>query len=132
MVPTAFAVRDGAEEGRDGWEVGFTFGPEGGEEFVEEGGGAVEQEGLGAVVEVSILGDRLLVALVAVEGEVFAVEVPLAGVLHVAEEGAVEVVVVADGREDIVVAGEGGITFEFLVGGRNVSRVRWRTWELGG
>ena len=116
MVPAAAAVGDSAEERRDGWEVGFPFWPERGEEFVEKSGGAVEEERLGPEIEVAVLGDRLLVALVAVKSEVFAAEVTLAGVLHVAEKGAVETVVVEDGREVVVVAGQGGITFEFLEG----------------
>lgn len=125
MVPAAVSIGDGAEEALDGGEVGGSSGAEGREKFIEEGSGAVEEEGLGPIVEVSVVGEGLLVALVPVEGKVFAIEVALAGVLHVAEEGAVELVVVADGGEEVVVAGERGIAFEFLIRGREVSNANF-------
>ena len=116
--PAAVAVGDGAEEGGDGREVGGPGGAEGGEELVEEGGRAVEEERLGAVVEVAVLGFRLRVALRAVEREAGAVEGAVAGGVHVAEQRAVERVVVAG--EVVVVAREGGVAFEFLWGRESV------------
>ena len=115
MRPPAVAVRDGAEEGGDGREGGGPRGAERGEELVQEGGRAVEEERFRAVVEVAVLGAGLGVALRAVERQPRAVEGGLAGCVHVAEQGAVEGVVVA--REEVVVAGEGGVAFEFLRGG---------------
>lgn len=123
--PATISIGDGAEEALHGGEVGGSGGAEGREEFVEEGGGAVDEEAFGAEVEVSVVGEGLLVALRAVAGEVFAVEVPLAGVLHEAEEGGVELVVVADGGEEVVVAGERGIAFEFLNRVREFSDVNF-------
>ena len=55
----------------------------------------------------------MLVALQPVEGKVVAVEGVVAGGGHHAEQGAVEGVVVAGGGEEVV-AGEGGVRFEFL------------------
>ena len=55
----------------------------------------------------------MLVALEPVEGEVVAVESVVASGGHHAEEGAVEGVVVAGGGEEVV-AGKGGVRFEFL------------------
>ena len=55
----------------------------------------------------------MLVPLQPVEGEIVPVEGVVAGRSHHAEEGAVEGVVVP-AREEEVVAGEGGVGFEFL------------------
>lgn len=93
----AVAVTLCTEEGRDGGEIRCSCGTERGEEFVEEGGGADEENGFGSEVKVAVVGFGLLVALVAVEGEVVTVEVAGTGGLHVAEECAVEAVVVAIG-----------------------------------
>ena len=112
MRPATGAVAYGAEEGFDGGEVGGAGGAEGGKQLVEEGGRAVEEERLGAEVEVAIFGFGLGVALRAVEREVVAVKGALAGGVHVAEQSAVEGVVIA-GKE-IIVASEGGVSFEFL------------------
>lgn len=125
VAPATLSIGGGAEEALHGGEVGGSGGAEGREEFVEEGGGAVEEEAFGAEVEVSIVGEGLLPALRAVAGEVFAIEVPLAGVLHEAEEGGVELVVVTDGGEEEVVAGERDIAFEFLNRVREFSSVHF-------
>lgn len=86
----------------------------GGHEFVEEGSGAVEEEGEGPEVEVGIALQRVLVAVVAVLGEVGQVEVAFAGRRHLGEERAVEFVVVA-AAEEVVVTGQRGVGFEFVV-----------------
>ena len=113
--PGAVGLRLGAEEAGDRREVGRVVGA-GGHQLVQEGRGAEEQEGQRPEVEVAVVGERLVPALVAVQREVGAIEVALAGVLHHAEEGAVEVEVVAVG-EEVVVARERGVGFELVVAG---------------
>lgn len=93
----AIPIGGGAEKGLHGRKVGAAGWAEGGEELVEEGGGAEEEEIADAEEEVAVLGQGLLVALVAIQGQVVAVEVAVTGVLHVAKKGAVEGVVVAVG-----------------------------------
>ena len=112
--PSTVGLLLSTEEGRDGFKVGSVVVVPVRHESVEEGRGSVEQEGQGTEEEVWVLGTRLLVALQAVLGEVLAVEVALASVLHHAEEGAVERVVVSIGKE-VVVSGERRVGFELVV-----------------
>ena len=112
--PGAVCVLLGTEEGRDGLEVGSVAVVAVGHELVEERGGSVEKQGQRTEEEVLVLVERLGVALQAVLGQVLAVEVALAGVLHHAEKGAVEGVVVSIG-EEVIVSGKGGVGFELVV-----------------
>ncbi len=109
----AVGVPRGAEERADGRQVGRVRGPRR-HQLVEEGRGAEEQQRQRPEVEVAVFGQRLLVALVAVQGHLVAAEVRVGGGVHHAEEGAVEGVVVAVGQE-VVVAREGRVGFEFVV-----------------
>ena len=113
-APGAVCVLLGTEEGRDGLEIGCVAVVAVGHELVEERGGSVEEQGQGAKEEVLVLVERLGVALQAVLGQVLAVEVALAGVLHHAEEGAVEGVVVSVG-EEVVVSGERRVGLKLVV-----------------
>ena len=83
------------------------------------------QDGQGSEEEVPVLGFGLLVPLVAVQGQVVSVEIAVAGLRHVGEEGAVEGVIVA-GSQEVVVPGEGGVLFEVLVEGMSMK------WVLSG
>lgn len=113
-APRAVRFLLGAEEGRDGLEVGRVAARARRHQLVQEAGGAEEQQAQRAEVEVLVLRQALVVPLLAVECQVLTVEVALARIGHHAEEGSVEVVVVA-AREEVVVAGERSVGLELVV-----------------
>lgn len=89
---------------------------EGWEELVQERGGAVEEERLGAVVEVAVSVQGLLVAEVAVCGELVKTAVVLAESQHVTVKSAIKAEVVAASGE-IIVSGERSIALKLAAAG---------------
>jgi hypothetical protein len=113
-APSSVGVLFSTKEGGDGLEVGCVAVVSIGHEGVEERSGSVEKQSQRTKEEVGVLLEGLVVALQAVFGKILAVEVALAGVLHHAEESAVEGVVVSVGKE-VVVSGERRVGFKLVV-----------------
>lgn len=104
----------GAEEGGNGVVVWGVAAGAGWHELVQERGSAEEQQAQRAEVEVGVLIDGLLVALVAVQSKVGKVVVAASGLGHHAEEGAVELEVVTTVGK-VIVTGERGVSLELVV-----------------
>lgn len=113
-APGTVTVLLGTEERRDGLEVRSIVVVAVRHKLVQEGSGSVKKKGQRTKEEVGVLLKRLSVALQAVLGQILTVEVALAGVLHHAEEGAVERVVVSISKE-VVISGQGGVGLELVV-----------------
>lgn len=88
--PGTVRVLLGAEEGRNGREIRGVAVSATGHQFVQERGRSVQQQCKGTKEEVGVLDLRLVPALIAVDGKVLAGEGGGAGVVHHAEESAVD------------------------------------------
>ena len=113
-APGAIAVVLRAEEAGDGFQVWLVAVVSVWHELVQEAGCSVQEEGKWSEVEVLVLGQRLIVALEAIECQSVEVEVAVTGVVHHSKERAVEGEVVSVVEEEVV-ASQRRIGFELVV-----------------
>ena len=115
------------EEGRDCLVVRGVVRSTG-HQLVEERRGTIEQERERTKVEIWVVSEGLLIALVSKFGKVVTIVETACGFSHHAEKSAIEFEIVALAQE-VIVAGKGTVSLEFIVAVETRLTTLWRRDE---